>query len=100
AGHSNHDTFTVAEAVEFGRELRRRGAVVDVSTFDAFVARRTTESPEHLLTMLEAGVVDTLSTNYGAGAPDPMLLAIRSAVEQGLLTLPRAIALATGNVAR
>lgn len=100
AGHSNHDTFTVAEAVEFGRELRRRGAVVDVSTFDAFVARRTTESPEHLLAMLEAGVVDTLSTDYGAGAPDPMLLAIRSAVEQGLLTLPRAIALATGNVAR
>lgn len=100
AGHSNHDTFTVAEAVEFGRELQRKGALIDVSTFDAFGRRHTTESPEHLLAMVEAGVVDTLSTDYGAGFADPILAAIKAIVDQGLASLPQAVAMATGNVAK
>ncbi|HEY8449665.1 MAG TPA: amidohydrolase, partial [Bacillota bacterium] len=100
AGHSNHDTFTVEEAINFARWLRERGALIDVSTFDAFGRRHTTDSPAHLLAMVREGVVDTLSTDYGGGAPDPMLVAIRELVAAGCCSLPQAVALATSNVAR
>lgn len=99
AGHANHDSFTVEEAVALAAWLRERGVVVDASTFDAFGARHTTESPEHLLAMLRAGVVDTLSTDYGGGDPDPMLVAAREALRRGCASLPALVAMMTSRVA-
>lgn len=99
AGHANHDSFAVEEAVEFAAWLRAQGVVVDASTFDAFGARRTTESPQHLLAMLRAGVVDTLSTDYGGGAWDPMLVAAREALRRGCASLPALVAMMTSRVA-
>ncbi|HEX6988115.1 MAG TPA: amidohydrolase family protein, partial [Bacillota bacterium] len=99
AGHANHDTFTPEEAVALARRLREHGVTVDVSTFDAFGARHTTASPDILFAMLAEGVVDTLSTDFGGGAPDPMLLAAREAVARGLVSLPRVVVMMTANVA-
>lgn len=99
AGHSNHDSFTVQEAVEHAQQLRALGVVIDVSTLDAFRARRLVESPHIMFTMLKEGLVDTISTDYAAGFHDSILLGISEAVKAGVVGLPAAIAMATANVA-
>lgn len=100
AGHSNHTTFTVEEAVEQAQQLRRLGATVDVSTLDGFGARRLVPTPEHMYAMLRENVVDTVSTDYAAGFHDGILLGLEHALREGVVELPRAVALATANVAR
>ncbi|MCP9952583.1 amidohydrolase family protein [Actinomadura madurae] len=99
AGHSNHSSFTVEEAVEHAAELRKSGVVVDVSTLDGLGARRLLRSPETMFAMLREGLVDTISTDYAGGYHDPILLAISKAVEDGATTLPAAVAMAGANVA-
>lgn len=98
AGHSNHSSFAVDEAVEHASRLRALGTVVDVSTLDAFRARRLLDSPATMFAMLREGLVDTISTDYAGGHHDPMLLAISEAVQAGATTLPAAVAMATANV--
>jgi imidazolonepropionase-like amidohydrolase len=98
AGHSNHSSFTVDEAVEHASRLREMGAVVDVSTLDAFGARRLLDSPATMFAMLREGLVDTISTDYAGGHHDPVLLAIAEAVQAGATTLPAALAMAGANV--
>jgi alpha-D-ribose 1-methylphosphonate 5-triphosphate diphosphatase PhnM len=79
--------------------LKELGAIVDVSTFDTFGARRLSTGPDLLYAMLEAGLADTISTDYAGGYHDPILLAIDHATKAGVVTLPAAIAMATENVA-
>jgi imidazolonepropionase-like amidohydrolase len=50
--------------------------------------------------MLREGLGDIITTDYMGGYWDPMLLLIKKAVEENVLSLPRAIAMATYNVAR
>jgi imidazolonepropionase-like amidohydrolase len=99
AGHSNHDSFTVDEALEHAQALRRLGAIVDISTLDCFGARRLVHSPELTFTMLREGLVDTISTDYAAGFHDPILLGVSEAVKHGAVGLAAGIAMATANVA-
>jgi imidazolonepropionase-like amidohydrolase len=99
AGHSNHSSFELREALRHAEQLKELGATVDVSTLDTFGARRLTSGPDLLFAMFEAGLVDTISTDYAGGFHDPILLAVDRAVEAGVVTLPAAIAMATGNVA-
>jgi imidazolonepropionase-like amidohydrolase len=99
AGHSNHSSFELREALEHAERLKELGATVDVSTLDTFGARRLTTGPELLYAMFEAGLVDTISTDYAGGHHDPILLAIDHATKAGVVTLPAAIAMATENVA-
>lgn len=99
AGHSNHSSFELREAVEHAGRLKEMGAVVDVSTLDTFGARRLTTGPELLYAMFSAGVVDTISTDYAGGHHDPILLAIDRSVKAGVVSLPAAVAMATANVA-
>jgi imidazolonepropionase-like amidohydrolase len=99
AGHSNHSSFALREALEHAERLKELGATVDVSTFDTFGARRLTTGPELLYAMFEAGLVDTISTDYAGGYHDPILLAIDRATKAGVVRLPEAIAMATANVA-
>jgi imidazolonepropionase-like amidohydrolase len=100
AAHSNHDSFEIAEAVEHAKALKALGATVDVSSFDAFVARRLVDSPAHLFAMLQEGLVDTITTDYAGGHHDAILLALEKAIEAGVISLPGAIALATYNVTK
>jgi imidazolonepropionase-like amidohydrolase len=99
AGHSNHSSFELREAVEHAERLKEMGAIVDVSTLDTFGARRLTTGPELLYAMFSAGLVDTISTDYAGGHHDPILLAIDRATEAGVVGLPAAVAMATANVA-
>lgn len=99
AGHSNHSSFELREALAHAERLKELGAVVDVSTLDTFGARRLTTGPELLYAMFAAGLVDTISTDYAGGHHDPILLAIDNATKAGVVSLPAAIAMATANVA-
>jgi imidazolonepropionase-like amidohydrolase len=99
AGHSNHSSFELREALEHAGRLKELGATVDVSTLDTFGARRLTTGPELLYALFAAGLVDTISTDYAGGHHDPILLAIDRAVAAGVVRLPAAIAMATANVA-
>lgn len=100
AAHVNHDSFTIDEAVGWSEELSRLGAVVDAGVFDAFGLRISTPNPRHLLALAEAGRIDLLSTDYGGGNHDPLLRALREIVRLGLMDLPSAVALVSGNPAR
>jgi alpha-D-ribose 1-methylphosphonate 5-triphosphate diphosphatase PhnM len=99
AGHSNHSSFEPREALAHAERLKELGATVDVSTLDTFGARRLTTGPELLYALFEAGLVDTISTDYAGGHHDAVLLAIDHATKAGVVTLPAAIAMATANVA-
>ncbi|OHV43739.1 amidohydrolase [Parafrankia soli] len=99
AGHSNHSSFGLREALDHAERLKELGAVLDVSTLDTFGARRLTTGPELLYAMFSAGLVDTISTDYAGGHHDPVLLAIDRAVRAGVVTLPAAVAMATANAA-
>lgn len=98
AGHSNHPSFTTREAVDHAEWLKERGVVIDVSVLDTFGGQRPDMIPL-LYAMFEAGLVDTISTDYAAGHHDPILLAIDRATRAGVVTLPAAIAMATSTVA-
>jgi imidazolonepropionase-like amidohydrolase len=99
AGHSNHSSFELREAVEHAERLKEMGATVDVSTLDTFGARRLTTGPELLYALLSGGLVDTISTDYAGGHHDSVLLAIDRSVKAGVVSLPAAVAMATANVA-
>jgi imidazolonepropionase-like amidohydrolase len=99
AGHSNHSSFELREAVEHAGRLKEMGAIVDVSTLDTFGARRLTTGPELLYAMFSAGLVDTISTDYAGGHHDSILLAIDRSTKAGVVSLPAAVAMATANVA-
>jgi len=98
AGHSNHPLFTPEEAVSYARELKTRGVVIDISTLDCITTRRLA-GPEHIDALIEAGVVDTISTDFAGGHWDGILECVHRIIRLKQLTLPAAIALATGNVA-
>lgn len=99
AGHSNHTSFDLREALRHAEQLKELGATVDVSTLDTFGARRLTTGPDLLYAMFEAGLVDTISTDYAGGHHDPILLAVDEATRAGVVRLPEAIAMATAAVA-
>ncbi|HZM79819.1 MAG TPA: amidohydrolase family protein [Candidatus Limnocylindrales bacterium] len=99
AGHSNHSSFELREALEHAERLKEWGAVIDVSTFDKFGPRPQTTGPELFYAMLSAGLVNTISTDYAGGHHDPILLAIDQSVKAGMVSLPAAVAMATANVA-
>jgi imidazolonepropionase-like amidohydrolase len=100
AAHSNHTTFEAEEAVEHAMYLRRCVAIIDISTFDLFTGKRFADSPEIFFDMLKAKTVDTISTDWGGGFYDPILLGLQRSVEKGIITIPQAVYLSSGNVAR
>ncbi|MGZ2506120.1 putative amidohydrolase [Rhizobium beringeri] len=99
AGHSNHPMFLADEAVRFGLELKKRGVAIDVSTLDC-IETRWRNNAANIDALVEARLVDTLSTDFAGGDWDSILSAIQRMVRKGQLSLPAAIGLATGNVSR
>lgn len=100
AGHTNHGTFTVEEAVESARALRRAGAVVEICTLDAFGAHRLEPSPDTIYALLEGGLVDILATDFAGGFWDCQLVGIEQAWRAGKAPLPALIGMASANAAR
>lgn len=99
AGHANHPSFTAKETVEFASQLRARNVTIDVSTLDC-IHTRWRNDPANLDALVEAGLVDTISTDFAGGDWDSILSAIQRMIHKGQLSAPAAVALATGNVAK
>jgi len=97
--HVNHG-FTTDESVKFAKELRSLGAVVEIITADSFGAKQLKVSPESTFALLKEGLADVITTDFIGGYHDPVLLVLQKAIEEGILTLPRAIQLATSAPAR
>jgi predicted amidohydrolase len=98
AAHSNHPSFTPEEAVSTALDLREAGVVIDVSTLDC-ISTHWRNSAENLDALIGEGLVDTLSTDFAGGHWDGILEAVHRMIVKRQLPTPRAIALATGNVA-
>ncbi len=99
AAHSNH-MFTPEEGVARARHLKEHGVFVDIYSGDSFGVRQSTPTPETIFALLEAGLVDLISTDFLNGYWDPILLTIEKAVEGGILDTASGIAKATGNVTK
>lgn len=99
AGHSNHPSFTQLEALETAAALRDLGASIDISTLDC-ISTRWRNGPDNLDALIEAGLVDTISTDFAGGDWDSILEAAHRLIQRGLLSPASAIAKAAGNVAR
>ena len=97
--HVNHG-FTTDESVKFAKELRSLGAVVEIITADSFGAKQLKVSPESTFALLKEGLADVITTDFIGGYHDPVLFVLQKAIEEGILTLPRAIQLATSAPAR
>jgi len=100
AGHSNFYYTDAAQAIDVARYVKARGGWVDIMGGDSFGGRRFFTSLDLHTAMLRAGVVDMLSTDYCGGFWDSMLRVLGACVDAGAVSLPQAIALVTGNVAR
>jgi hypothetical protein len=99
ASHANSADFELEDNIAWCRDLRERGVVVDISTWDCPQAAVQAD-PEKFKQLLAAGVVDTVSTDYGGGQWEPIIAGLALAVKAGVVDIPSAVATATGNVAR
>lgn len=99
AVHVNH-SFTAEEMVNFAKELKRLGAIVEIISADSFGARQIEPSLEGTLALLKEGLVDVISTDFCGGYHDPILLVLQEAIGKGIITLPRAVQLATSAPAK
>ncbi len=99
AVHVNH-SFSRDESVSFAMELKRLGATIEIITADSFGAKQVEVSPENNFALLKEGLVDAVSTDFSGGYHDPILLVLQKAIEKGVITLPKAIQLATSNPAK
>lgn len=99
AAHSNY-LFTLDEGVENTKELRQYpGVIIDAAVHDAFGAKRLVATPDNLFAFFREGLADIISTDFAAGNFDSMLEAMQHGIERDLISLPKAIALGTKNVA-
>jgi len=97
--HVNHG-FGIDESVALAKKLKSLGAHVDIITADSFGARQLESSLEGTFALLREGLADVITTDFCGGYHDPILLVLQKAVEEGVLTLPRAIQLATSAPAK
>jgi hypothetical protein len=97
--HSNFQIHDVDVAIAHARELRERGALIDIMSGDAWGAREFHLDSSVTLGLLAAGVVDLISTDYAGGFWDPMLLVVEKAAEAGAITLEAGVRMVTGRVA-
>lgn len=98
AAHSNHPSFTPAEAVASAKRLKEAGVLTDVSTLDC-ISTHWRNNAENLDALIAESLVDTLSTDFAGGHWDSILEAVHRMITTGQRNAPQAIALATGNVA-
>lgn len=99
ACHSNY-LFTTEEAVENTKILKQNsGVIIDAAVHDPWGAKRLVAGPENLYAFYKEDLMDIVSTDFANGSFDSMLEAVQHGVENGLVSLPKAIAHCTKNVA-
>ncbi|MEU3333340.1 amidohydrolase family protein [Glutamicibacter creatinolyticus] len=99
-GHTNHITFTPEESIESAKFIKKQGGYVEIDTFDLWGRKVLTKDSAHLIAMMQADVVDIIATDYAAGHWDGMWEMVAGIVQVGLSSIEKAVALATGNVAK
>jgi predicted amidohydrolase len=99
AAHCNHPSFTADEAVHYARALRERGATLELSGLDLFAKGLDEADARPFRALVREGLVDLIGTDYAGGAHDPVSTPLFAMVREGLLSLPAALATATGTVA-
>jgi imidazolonepropionase-like amidohydrolase len=100
AGHCNHPSFDAKEGIELIKRLRKRDVIIDVSTFDTLTSQERQKELDVIFAILESGLADVVSTDYGGGNHSPILEVLQLAVVEKVVTLPEAISLATRNASR
>lgn len=98
AAHANHTSMDEQTCLHWVSALREAGVVINVATVRAFSSMP--EVLDRIRVLLSAGLVDVFSTDYGGGRWDSILTLVAYAVEQKLLSLPKAVAMATSVPAR
>jgi len=91
AGHSNFQIHDPDAAARRARELREKGAWVDIMSGDAFSTREFHPTPEVTFRLFSEGLVDLISTDYAGGFWDPMLLVVEKAHEAGAVSLEEGV---------
>ncbi|WP_193598288.1 hypothetical protein [Microbacterium sp. YJN-G] len=97
AGHVNHTSHTVDEAVRLAESGRDAGWYGEASVFDLLEGRETVQTREHWDALL-AGVdlVDVLATDYGHdGRHDPLISALQDVIATGQRGLAEAVEMVT-----
>lgn len=95
AGHSNFQIHDPDDAARRAKELRARGAWIDIMSGDAFSAREFHPTPDVTFRLLSEGLVDLISTDYAGGFWDPMLLVAEKAAEAGAISIEEGVRLMT-----
>jgi len=98
AGHMNHPSIRLDDAVANARILRDEGVTIDVSSLDIVHARALC-TPEVADALASAGLVDSLTTDYAGGAWEPMLGLAQRWIKGGHITLVQGIAMCTSTPA-
>jgi len=100
AGHCNHPSFDMKEGIALIKRLREKGAIIDISTFDTLDSPEREKELSFFFAIIEAGLADVVSTDYGGGNHSPILEVLELAIDQKVITLPEAISLVTRNPSR
>jgi imidazolonepropionase-like amidohydrolase len=101
AAHSNYiENDDIETRTTLLKELKSHGVIIDIASGDAFSAKQQTPKPDATFSCIARGLVDVISTDYAMGYWDSILLVLEKAVEQKVIDLPGAVALATGNVVK
>lgn len=95
AGHSNFQIHDPEDAARRAKELRGKGAWIDIMSGDAFSAREFHPTPDVTFRLLADGLVDLISTDYAGGFWDPMLLVAERAAGAGAITIEEGVRLMT-----
>jgi imidazolonepropionase-like amidohydrolase len=97
AGHVNHTSHTVREAVGLAESGRDAGWYSEASVFDLLEERQTVQTREHWDALLDApGLVDVLATDYGHdGRHDPLISAVQDVIVRGHRGLAEAVEMVT-----
>ena len=97
AGHVNHTSHTVQEAVRLAEAGRDAGWYGEASVFDLLEGRETVRTREHWdALMAGSGLVDVIATDYGHdGRHDPLIAAVQDVIAAGHRTLAEAVEMVT-----
>lgn len=100
ASHCDHDTFEVEEIVETVQKLKDMNVVIDLATFDItpYSRSKTGGIAEYFDVLAKSGLADLISTDYNSGFWDGIYTGISRIVKKKYMSLPKAVALGTGNI--
>lgn len=97
ACHSNF-LYKPGEAIRVAREVKKQGGWIEIHTGDFFRAQIYFSNHATTLALLAEGLVDMISTDIIGFFWDPIPQILEYVINQKVIDLPKAIALATGDV--